>query len=380
MLTQKWTDEFLNQKRLIADPLADTVIKEIVAEKGTQEARRLFDLLIRNVEMPLDEFPPLIQDYLNQTKQLPSWTDWNKVALAHELFLDHGPKFLICLYYKSLPILYSCANGAKVLVKTSRLTNQTDDIKIFTRRIAETGQFLMDVMTSGQLKTAAKGIKTTQKIRLIHASIRHFIQQNQWDESALGKPINQEDMAITLMTFSISLIDALQQFGIEEDQNKLDAFLHTWTAIGALLGVHEDLLPSNLEQARTLINTIQQRQSKESEAGKLLTKALISFAEQTLPSDKLDIAPSALIQFMVGPELAKILGIQPNYGCLSFLLPEILASYFKIGEKLEDKVGQPLNIFFDAFSRKVALAMVDFFDEYKGRSFDIPELLKKRWF
>ena len=114
MPAQKWTDEFLNQKRLVADPLADQLIQEIVQEKGTEEARRLFDLLIRNVEMPLDEFPPLIQDYLSQTNQLPEWTDWNKVALAHQLFLDHGPKFLICLYYKSLPILYSCTNGAEV--------------------------------------------------------------------------------------------------------------------------------------------------------------------------------------------------------------------------------------------------------------------------
>ena len=268
----------------------------------------------------------------------------------------------------------------KFLVKTSRLTNQTEDIKIFTRRIAETGQFLMEVMTKGQLDKGAKGVKITQKIRLIHASIRHFIQQNQWDEQQLGKPINQEDMAITLMTFSISLIDTLQQFGIPEKETKLEAFLHTWTAIGSLLGIQEDLLPADLGEARLLIEKIQERQSSESEAGKLLTKALLSFAERTLPSDKLDVAPSALIRYMVGSDLAKVLGIQPNYGCLSFLLPELLASYFKIGEKLEDRIGQPLNIFFDAFSRKAALAMVNYFDDYKGRNFEIPEVLRKQWF
>lgn len=379
MPAENWTNTLLDQKRLLGDPLADEVMASIVNERGIAEAQILFDKLIRNVDMPLDAFPPIIQQYLKQTNQLPDWTDWRKVELAHELFLDHGPKFLIFLYYKSLPTLYACANGAEVLVRTSRLTHQVENIQIFTRRIAETGQFLMDVMTRGQLEAGAKGVRMIQKIRLIHASIRHFVGQNEWDEERFGKPINQEDMAVTLMTFSISLADALGQFGIEESEEKLDAFLHTWTAIGAVLGVDTDLLPANLEEARLLLDTILERQATESEAGKLLTQALIAFAKETLPSEKLDIAPEALINFLAGPELSSKLSLN-KLGCLTRFIPQALASFFRFTERLEDRIDRPLHIFIDLLSQKAVKAMVNYFDNYKGRNFEIAPSLSEEWF
>lgn len=240
--TQRWTDSFLDAKRLQADPLADAVLLQLVNEQGEEAARSLFDELIRRIEMPLNVFPAVIQVFLKQTNQLPDWVDWNKVALANRLFLDHGPKFLIFLYYKSLPLLYCCKNGAQVLVQTGRLTHKEETLKIFARRIAETGQFLLEVMTPDALRPGGQGIQAIQKIRLIHASIRRFIPADRWDVNALGKPINQEDMALTQLTFSIAITDALIQFGIQEDETLQEAYVHTWSAIASLLGVDEDLI------------------------------------------------------------------------------------------------------------------------------------------
>ena len=158
--------------------------------------------------------PSATKDFLAATNVLPAWTDWNKVKLANDLFLDHGPKFLVFLYYRSLPILYSCANGAKVLVQTGRLSHQNDGHKIFARCIAETGQFMLEVMKPDSLKQGGTGIQAIQKIRLIHAAIRTFTPEEKWDATVLGVPINQEDLAITLMTFSVVMIDALERFGI----------------------------------------------------------------------------------------------------------------------------------------------------------------------
>jgi hypothetical protein len=375
-----WTNEFLDQKRLEADPLADDVLAAIVAEKGREGARALFDALIRNVDMPLDAFPTSVQTYLQQTNQLPDWADPQKVERAHALFLDHGPKLLLFLYYKSLPILYACANGAEVLVRTSRLTRRDQAVAIFTRRIAETGQFLMDVMTKGELRPGGKGIHSIQKVRLIHASIRHFLAGDDWEVQKLGQPINQEDMAITLMTFSVALMEGLEQFGIAVSSEDQEAFLHTWAAIGEVLGIQSDLLPATMQEGQFLMQTIMDRQHATSEAGRLLTQALIDFAEKTIPTDYLDSAPTMLMRFLVGEKISKILGLYTPLGCLTAWVPQALAGLFRWGEKLEDKVQQPLPMVIDVISKKAAKAMVGYFDHYKGRPFDIPESHQQRWF
>jgi hypothetical protein len=68
-------------------------------------------------------------------------------------------------------------------------------------------------------------------VRLIHSAIRHFIGSGVWDE-ALGRPINQEDMAITLLTFSVSVLDGLRRFKIREAPEREEAYLHHWKVIG----------------------------------------------------------------------------------------------------------------------------------------------------
>jgi len=376
----RWPDKFLDAKRLQTDPLADETLEQLLTENGMEEAKRIFDLLIRNIEMPVSELPPGIQHYLQQTRQLPKWADTQKIALAQDLFLDHGPKFLIFLYYKSLPLLYACKNGAQVLVQTSRLTRREESVEIFTRRIAETGQFLLEVMRPDGLLPDGKGIQAIQKVRLIHAAIRKFIPADNWTIDEFGQPINQEDMAVTLMTFSVAMTDALTQFHIQESEEKLEAYLHTWTAIGSLLGVDADLLPKNRTEAQWLLERILQRQAAPSEAGKLLTEALLSFAKKTIPKERFDDAPQVLIRFLIGKERSKMLSVPQYSGCLTALLPGLLYRMFQKGEQLEDHSDGAMRTLLDALSVETVKRMVGYFDSYKQRHFEVPEAFERAWF
>jgi hypothetical protein len=283
---------------------------------------------------------------------------------------------LLLLYFKSLPLLYSDVKGAQVLVKTSRLTHQKDSVEIFTRRIAETGQFLLDVMANGNFKNSDKAINTIRKVRLIHAAIRHFLSQD-WDEQNNGKPINQEDMALTLMTFSISLLDGLGQMGIEPDEHQRHAFFERWRAIGFILGVSEELIPESIDDGRLLLNKILERQSGPSDAGKLLTKALVNFSRDAIPGKIFDVTPEALITFFTGNEIANHLGLG-NPGCLGFGIPAIIASFFRMIEKLEDR-SDKIEYITNKLSQKLVLAMVGYFDKYKQKQFEIPSEFKSAW-
>ncbi len=365
------SNDFLNAKRQIGDHLADDTLQKIITENGPDEAKNLFDLLIGHIEMPVEQLPTAAKGFLEKTNQLPSWTDWSKVKLANDFFLDHGPKFLVFLYYRSLPILYSCANGAIVLVQTGRLSNQNDGHKLFARRIAETGQFMLEVMKPDSLQTGGKGIQAIQKVRLIHAAIRAFTPKEKWDATTLGVPINQEDLAVTLMTFSVVMIDALERFGISEKEEPIEAFLHTWTVIGSLLGIQDDLLPINISAARKLLETILQRQSRASEEGCLLTQALLSFAIDTLPN-KARRMPRLLLYHLNGKEMCELLDIQTSPGCLGSLLPDILKGFFQLSERLEDQVNEPLQEFIKMFGSQTTKAMVNYFDKYDGRKIELP--------
>lgn len=374
------SDPRLDELRLLADPPADAVLTRLIDEQGPDEARRLFDELIRNLDMPTGELLPAAAALMEDTARLPDWAEPGQVRLAHDLFLDHGPKFLLVLYFKSLPLLYLDAKGAPVLIKTSRLTNEDRSLRIFARRIAETGQFLVDTMTPGELQPGGRGITAIQKVRLIHAAIRQFIPPDGWDEVALGKPVNQEDMALTLMTFSVALTEAMGQFGIELTDEQREAYLHAWKAVGLNLGVMPELLPADHAEGVALLNKILDRHAAESEAGKLLTEALLDFSREHFPQKELRQTPESLIRYFLGPERAQMLGIQPNYGCLAWLIPEVLRSAFSLGERLEDKAGEPLRLLLDRLSRRTTLAMVNYFNVYKGRPFSIPEQVKEAWF
>jgi len=374
----EWTDTFLDTQRQIGDPEADTLIIQLIEEEGPEQARQLFDQLIGQLELPLEDLPDSASNFIRQHYELPDWVAQEQVTKASDFFTDHGPKILFCLFYYSLPLLYSCKNGAQVLVRTSRLTNKEENLRIFARRIAETGQFLMDTMRPNGLNKGAPGIQAILKVRLIHAAIRFFVARGEWDQEQLGLPINQEDMALTLMTFCIAPIRGLEHFEIAVPAEDKEAYLHCWRGIGHLMGVDAQLLPNTFEEGAWLLDRILERQSASSEAGQLLTKALIDFGNRALNSEKLIGSPQAIMRFLLGPNRAKMLGVAPE-GCLSQLVPGILRSAFNIGERLEDKFDGPMHLLIQHLSQLTADGLVDYFDDFPDRQFQIPLVLRKAW-
>ena len=375
---RRWDDAFLDQARLRTDPLADQVIADLVQEKGLTEAKKIFDILIRNVELPLDQLPESTREYFAQTSELPSWADTQKINWAQELFLDYGPYFMVFLYYKSLPTLYACKNGVEVLVRTGRLAEDRKDIEKFTRRIAETGQFLMYSMAPGAMGKKGRAIETAQKVRLIHAAIRAFVKKEGWDADQLGEPINQEDLAITLMTFSVSLIDALPKVKMGLTDEEANAYLHNWKVIGHILGIDPALLPADIHEGRYLLKRILERQAGETEGGKIMASALIQFAKEVLPGKAFDTSPQAIMRYLAGDELTDMLGVEPKAGCLGSIAPFFMKQIIRKVERMEDSDIAP-KLVLDALSRKLMMAMVRYFNNYKNRPFEVPEELAEAW-
>ena len=96
--------------------------------------------------------------------------------------------------------------GVQVLALTARL--HTDPV----RRIGETAQMTLHAMSAGGLAPGGAGIRDAQKVRLMHAAVRHLaLASDDW--VPVGTPVNQEDLAFTLLTFSIVALDSIRKLG-----------------------------------------------------------------------------------------------------------------------------------------------------------------------
>ncbi len=155
-----------------------------------------------------------------------------------------------------------------------------------------------------------KGYITAKKIRFLHATMRFMlmnpaamakmrgtthqpkeasfsesIQYNNepYDASNLGLPVNQEDQAYTLLTFAYCIPKGLEKLGLYWSKEEAEAFLHTWKLVGYTMGIQENLMVDTLDDAEKLFKFIQHRQAGESAQAKQLSKTVVYFFQDYLP-------------------------------------------------------------------------------------------------
>ena len=75
------------------------------------------------------------------------------------------------LGFYSLPYCYAFADGAQVLVRSKRITDEVG------MRLSETALFLLDCFVPGTFIHENKSLLTIAKVRLIHAFSRYFVSK-----------------------------------------------------------------------------------------------------------------------------------------------------------------------------------------------------------
>ena len=371
------TDQFLDEMRLITDSQADEAISVFLQKHGRDKARQLFDMLIGHTGLNTARLPGELKSFVESHRQLPDWAEPEKIQLAEEVFINHGPKFLLFLFYKSLPTLYSFAKGAQVLLLSGRLADEGGSRKKFNRRVGETGQFILDVMSPGALAEEGSAIDAILKVRLVHAAIRQFIPAEKWTDD-WGRPINQEDMSATLLTFCTTMIEGMQLTATPLQNHEAEAYMHHWKIVGYLLGIREDLLPLNAADGAAHLAMCIRRQAAPSEAGRILTRALLDFVEDALPGHLADQVPTSLIYSLIGPEMAQMLGLNPPEGCLSRFIPNMMKHWTLFADKISASYA-PAKIISDRMAQKLVKDMVNHFRQSKGSRISVSRSLNKHW-
>jgi hypothetical protein len=304
----------LDDARRQGDPVADAAITEVFRDGQIEAVNALMRTLVVNDGLPSEKLPPAVRDYLLRTAA-PADIESEQMRLAQEVFGVLGPEILAVLGFYSLPADYAAKKGVQVLYRTGRLITNP------TRRVFETTQMVVDVMAPGGLGPEGKGLRSAQKVRLMHAAVRHLLTNDPkqpWDPE-LGTPINQEDLAGTLMSFSFVVLDGLDRLGVDLAAADRQAYFQAWMAIGKIMGVKDELIPASFDECRALTQLIHERQIAASPEGEALAKALIEGYRKLMPW-LLKGAPVSMIHLFLdedpftGQNVASLLGVpQANW-------------------------------------------------------------------
>jgi hypothetical protein len=300
-----YQNQELDKLRELGDPLGDQVVLFLFEHPNWIDVFNSWSEFPRSEE--IGRLPELFSYYLRSFKVLPDWLDEKKVTLAQEFFQKEGNLYLSMLGFYSLPYCYAFADGAQVLVRSKRIT---DEIGM---RLSETALFLLDSFRPGTFLGDDRCMLTLAKVRLIHAFSRLFVQKysKDWNET-WGLPINQEDMLGTNLAFSLLVMRGLEKLGRYPGKQIAEAVLHYWKVIGWYLGISVDFWPETAKEAFELERIIRKRHLKSSEAGHILIQALLDYYKNTIHDPALADRAEALVAYFVGNEAAEALGISDN--------------------------------------------------------------------
>ena len=366
----RWSDAVLDAARTRGDALADATVAAIFASGQTAAVSNLMATLMRNDQAAPASLPSVVQDYLAQTSQIAAHPP-ETAARGQRVFAEHGPEILMLLCCYALPSSYAARKGVQVLHQTAYLAKRPN------RRLFETAQMIVDVLSPQGLAAGGRGVRTAQKVRLMHAAVRHLIladPQTPWPVQEWGTPINQEDLLGTLMTFTWLIIDGLLKQRIAITAEDQQAYLETWLSIGELMGLEPALLPRTVAEAKALTAIIERRQVAPSPEGREMMAALLGMMNDNVP-EGFRTLPSSLLREFLPDEVATFLGV-PNH----LFERELMA--------LVDRLVHPLVAFTDqearrrgvirAFSVHLLRAMTAL--DLDGRArFALPETLSQAW-
>jgi hypothetical protein len=352
------SEHFLDEMRSSGDPLADSVIQSFLASGEITELNALMGTLHANLARP-PAFPAPLAAYLEASSALPAWADPALIQRAQRFFTLHGPVFGLVMLFKSLPILYAGGKGgAQVLVMTGQLTQH------YRRRAGETLRFILDVMEPGGLAPGGKGIR------------QYAFTDPAWrgHEPEWGRPINQEELAGTLLAFSTVTLEGVGAMGLRVGKEDAEAYLHAWKVIGHVLGIDPRMYPKDVPAAKPFWKAMVRRNFVRTEAGLLLIRDHQEFLTSLIPGKFFDRGVPTLLRYLMGRKISNTVLDLPRSSA-PFALLLFLVEIFHL-----EKIGYLVFPFLMREARKLSIGLMESLQGFlmsgnTSRPFHIPPSL-----
>lgn len=362
--------KLLNDKLYHSDPIGDRVVEAIVkhaGKTGTMTPLEVAKTLSNTARFGpklfhelCDQHPEIaaaMKDFMEATQSKVEWASKKELTTGNHPFEENAVLGFVSLGCASLLECYCWAIEAEVLGMTHQMSEHLE------RRIPETAQFVIDVMSDGSLLThdydhdgicdpeeASIGIRAIQKIRLMHSLMRWLIlydpgeasnaegdgeipgawvhmMQKQWEIPVKGYPISQTFLAGTLLTFSHVVLKGMRSMWVSVSKEHGEDYLHIWKVIGYKLGVDMDLLAyfDDEKSANELHEAMMDNYRAPTPEGVALAMALERYMIRNIvdhiPGHRffgMSKFPRIAMWHLVGPDTARTVGMVPGLGGRTF--------------------------------------------------------------
>jgi hypothetical protein len=251
------------------DPLADAWVAYAYKNLSKQDAKMwVSEALTHGIDHLVDP-PSVLHDLFIQIEQEPLWLDAELLSLARQTFRRSGFIGHWVLTQVALMGGYRYEGVIQPLVMTGRLTDYA------SKRMADTTQFINEVMSLNGLYHGGKGRSAAVHVRLLHAYIRYHLKHHKdWLAHEWGSPINQSDMIGTQLLFSISFLVTSRLMGMRYTEREAHSVIHLWRYVGHLMGLDPTLVPATEDEALRTFYLIGMTQSLAGEEASHLAQAL----------------------------------------------------------------------------------------------------------
>ena len=254
------------------DELGATIARAMRKRSGEPGAvsRRQLDegLKSGSAGLPADA-PEALREYLTRLEDTPEWVDWDAIERGQKVYLKFGQNAADILLQLSLIGGYRFGGPTDLLVQTGGLTGNTT-----LRRLGETSHWTMSLSIPDGLRPGGEAWRLTAHVRAMHAVVNDAMEPR-WDADRWGLPINQTDLASTLGLFDAVVLLGVRTLGVPVSRQDSADVMHVWRYVGWLMGVDDDLLTDRERERHRINYHILQAQAGLSEAGPLLTQALV---------------------------------------------------------------------------------------------------------
>jgi hypothetical protein len=337
------SNEFPGDLGRMGDPVAERVVAALVAEDRLGEVNRLLREWRSNDQALPEGLPVVLRDFLEQARRaVPDWADQTRLRRVREFFEDDGIHIGAALALGSMAMAYAVPLGAKMMGLTHRL-------KYPERRMANTAQFVFDLMRPDPFGPDSQFVVSAVKVRLIHATIRHHLRAGgSWDEANDKVPASQEHLLIVWLALSVQVIDFLGRLRVTVTAQEAEDYLHAWRVAGTYLGIRPEAMPDTIAHARHVLADALARGGGPSPDGVELTRHLLDLYADAVPGRLFDGIVPAYLRHLIGKDIAEWLEVPHSWfwqtalgGYLGLVgLLEKVENRFHVGKRILDRAGQ----------------------------------------
>jgi len=259
----------LGEALLVGDEPADRLAEWMISGDGASARADFERALARGIES-VREPAPALKDFFQLVEPRPSWVDAAELAEGARACGISGSAGLDVLRDLALMGGYQLSALNRTLLATGPLVAGAQ------RRLAETTKWWMSCTAPEGMSRFAPGYMDTLRVRLTHAMVRRHLRRSpDWDEEAWGVPINQTDMALTYLGFSVMFLFGQRFMGVWLTRREGQAVMHLWRYIGWLMGVEERWLCNTEMEGRIALYQNLLSQAPSDESSRALGRALM---------------------------------------------------------------------------------------------------------